>query len=153
MHILVDADACPVKEETYRVAVRHAVPVVVVANTPLYIPTNTLISNVAVPGFGAADDWIAAQTKPGDLCVTADIPLAARVVAAGGIALDPKGRVLDDNTVGEALALRDLREGLREAGTATGGPSGMTPKDRSRFLSELDRLVVLVKRRHGERPA
>jgi hypothetical protein len=145
--IYIDADACPVKPETYRVAVRHAVPVIVVANNPMQIPEHPLVSMVAVSGFGAADDWIAGQVKPGDLCVTADIPLAARVVAAGGIAIDPKGRVLDDATVGEALAMRDLREELREAGTATGGPSGMTPKDRSRFLSELDRLVVRVKRR------
>ena len=147
--IYIDADACPVKDETYRVAVRHAVPVVVVANCWMQTPANPLISMTAVSGFGAADDWIAEQTKPDDLCVTADIPLAARVVAAGGIALDPKGRVLDENTVGDALAMRDLREGLREAGTATGGPSGMTPKDRSRFLSELDRLLHLVKRSRG----
>ncbi len=147
--IYIDADACPVKPETYRVAVRHAVPVVVVANNTMMIPDHPLISSVAVTGFGAADDWIAGQCKPGDICITSDIPLAARVVAAGGIAIDPKGRVLDDATIGEALGMRDLMEGLREAGTATGGPSGMTPKDRSRFLSELDRLVVLVKRRSG----
>lgn len=147
--VYIDADACPVKPETYRVALRHALPVVLVANNPQQIPDHPLISLTVVAGFGAADDWIAGQCKPGDLCVTADIPLAARVVAAGGIAIDSKGRVLDDNTVGEALALRDLREELREAGTATGGPSGMTPKDRSRFLSELDRLAVLVKRKYG----
>jgi uncharacterized protein len=148
--IYIDADACPVKPETYRVAVRHAVPVVVVANNPMQTPDHPLVSMVAVSGFGAADDWIAEHCKPGDLCVTSDIPLAARVVAAGGIALDPKGRVLDDASIGEALGMRDLMEGLREAGTATGGPSGMTPKDRSRFLAELDRLVVLVKQRYGE---
>jgi uncharacterized protein YaiI (UPF0178 family) len=146
--IYIDADACPVKPETYRVAVRHAVPVVVVANNTLMIPENPLISSVAVTGFGAADDWIAGQCKPGDICITSDIPLAARVVAAGGITLHPKGRVLDDASIGEALGMRDLMEGLREAGTATGGPSGMTPKDRSKFLSELDRLVVLVKRKY-----
>ena len=147
--IYIDADACPVKPETYRVAVRHAVPVVVVANNTIMTPDHPLVSMVAVTGFGAADDWIAGQCKPGDICITSDIPLAARVVAAGGIAIDPKGRVLDDATIGVALGMRDLMEGLREAGTATGGPSGMTPKDRSRFLSELDRLVVLVKRRVG----
>lgn len=147
--IYIDADACPVKPETYRVAQRYAVPVVVVANTPMTIPDHPLITMTAVAGFGAADDWIAAQVKPGDLCVTADIPLAARVVAAGGIALDPKGRVLDENTVGEAVAVRDLMTDLREAGVATGGPGGMTPKARSRFLAELDRLVNLVKRRYG----
>ncbi len=147
--IYIDADACPVKPETYRVAGRYAVPVVVVANTPMAIQDHPLVSLMTVAGFGAADDWIAEQCKPGDLCVTADIPLAARVVAAGGIAIDPKGRVLDENTVGEAVAVRDLMTDLREAGVASGGPSGMTPKDRSRLLAELDRLVNLVKRRHG----
>lgn len=145
--IYIDADACPVKDETYRVAGRYAVPVVVVANSPLFVPTNPLISMTAVPGFGAADDWIAEHVRPGDIAITADVPLAARCVAAGAIVLDPKGRVLDENSVGEALAVRDLMAELREAGIAKGGPGGMTPKDRSRFLSELDRLVNLVKRR------
>ena len=147
--IYIDADACPVKDETYRVAVRHSVPVIAVANTALYIPTNPLISMVSVSGFGGADDWIAERIKPGDICITSDIPLAARCVVAGGLVLDPKGRVLDENTVGEALAVRDLMTDLREAGTATGGPGGMTPKHRSKFLAELDRLVVLVKRKVG----
>src|SRR5215207_9533603 len=96
--IYIDGDACPVKEETYRVAVRHALPVVVVANNSIFVPTNPLISMVSVTGFGAADDWIAERAKPGDICITSDIPLAARVVAAGGIVLHPKGRVLDENS-------------------------------------------------------
>jgi uncharacterized protein YaiI (UPF0178 family) len=139
--IYIDADACPVKEEVYRVAGRYAVRVVVVANSPLRVPQVPPVELVVEKGFGAADDWIAANIGPGDLCVTADVPLAARCVAAGAVALDPKGRVLDANTVGEALAVRDLMAGLREAGTTTGGPAPMTPKDRSRFLAELDRLV------------
>ncbi len=151
--IYIDADACPVKPETYRVAVRHAVPVVVVANNSIMIPENPLISNVTVTGFGAADDWIAGQCKPGDICITSDIPLAARVVAAGGINLHPKGRVLDDATIGEALGMRDLMEGLREAGTATGGPSGMTPKDRSRLAVSIFRTRRADRRsdRSGDR--
>jgi hypothetical protein len=139
--VYIDADACPVKDEVYRVAGRYPVRVVVVANSPLRVPQVPPVELVVETGFGAADDWIATHIGPGDLCVTADVPLAARCVAAGAVALDPKGRVLDANTVGEAVAVRDLMAGLREAGAATGGPAPMTPKDRSRFLAELDRLV------------
>lgn len=144
--IYIDADACPVKDEVYRVAARYAVRVVVVANNPLWVPTAPLVELVVEKGFGAADDWIASVISAGDICVTADIPLAARCVAAGAVALDPKGRVLDANSVGEAVAVRDLMTDLREAGGRAGGPSPMTPKDRSRFLSELDRLVNVVLR-------
>lgn len=139
--IYIDADACPVKDETYRVAARYAVRVVVVANNPMGVPVNPLVEMVVQKGFGAADDWIAEQVRPGDITITADVPLAARCVAAGGVVLDPKGRVLDDASIGEAVAIRDLMTDLREAGGRSGGPSPMTPKDRSRFLSELDRLV------------
>jgi uncharacterized protein YaiI (UPF0178 family) len=139
--IYIDADACPVKDETYRVAARYAVRVVVVANNPMGIPAGPLVEMVVQKGFGAADDWIAEQIGPGDIAITADIPLAARCVAAGCVVLDPKGRVLDDASIGEAVAIRDLMTDLREAGGRSGGPSAMTPKDRSRFLSELDRVV------------
>jgi uncharacterized protein YaiI (UPF0178 family) len=144
--IYVDADACPVKEEVYRVARRYAVRVVVVANAPLRVPTDPPAELVVRSGFGAADDWIAEQAAPGDVVVTADIPLAARVVAKAAVALDPKGRVLDADTVGEALGMRDLMEGLRQSGQATGGPAPMTPRDRSRFLSKLDELVNAARR-------
>jgi uncharacterized protein YaiI (UPF0178 family) len=144
--IYVDADACPVKEEVYKVARRYAVRVVVVANATLRVPTDPLVELVVRPGFGAADDWIAEQAGPGDVVVTADVPLAARAVAKGAVVLDPKGRLLDADTVGEALAMRDLMEGLRQAGEATGGPAPMTPRDRSRFLSKLDELVNAVRR-------
>jgi len=144
--IYIDADACPVKDEIYRVARRYSVRVAVVANAPLRVPADALIELVVRPGFGAADDWIAEQAGPGDVVVTADVPLAARVVAKGAVALDPKGRVLDADTVGEALGLRDLMEGLRQAGQAAGGPAPMTPRDRSRFHSRLDELVNAARR-------
>ena len=144
--IFVDADACPVKGEVYKVAHRYAMPVAVVANAPLRVPADPLVELVVQPGFGAADDWIAARAGPGDIAVTADVPLAARCVAAGAVALDPKGRLLTEATVGEALAARDLAEGLRQAGQAAGGPAPMTAKDRSRFLSKLDEAVTATRR-------
>lgn len=145
--LFLDADACPVKDEAYVIAVRHAVPVKVVANSPLRVPAHPLVELVVVEGFGAADDWIAGQAKPGDVCVTADVPLAARVVAAGGVCVDPKGRLLDADTVGDALAVRDLMADLREAGTVTGGPRAMTGKHKSSFRDVLDRVLVAAKKR------
>ena len=139
--VLVDADACPVKDEVYKVARRYGAPVVVVANATLRVPADPPVALVVVPGFGAADDWIAGHARPADVVVTADVPLAARAVAAGAVAVDPKGRRLTADTVGEAVALRDLREELRQAGQAVGGPAPMTAKDRSRFLSTLDETI------------
>jgi uncharacterized protein YaiI (UPF0178 family) len=144
--LYIDADACPVKEEAYRVAKRYALPVRVVANSPLRVPADPLVELVVRTGFGAADDWIAEQAGPGDIAVTADVPLAARCVAKGALVLDPKGHPLTEHNVGEAVALRDLREELRQGGTMTGGPAPMTAKDRSRFLSKLDELVNAVRR-------
>jgi uncharacterized protein YaiI (UPF0178 family) len=144
--IYIDADACPVKEAVYRVAKRYAVKVVVVANAPQRVPADALVELVVRSGFGAADDWIAEQAAPGDIAVTADVPLAARCVAKGALVVDPKGRVLTADNVGEALAVRDLMQELRDAGTTTGGPAPMTAKDRSRFLSRLDETVNAVRR-------
>ena len=146
--IYVDADACPVKDEVYRVARRYTMRVAVVANAPLRVPADERIELVIQPGFGAADDWIAEQAGPGDLVVTADIPLAARCLVKGARVLDPKGRPFTDNDIGAALAMRELMEGLRQTGEATGGPAPMTPKDRSRFLSQLDETVNAVRRTH-----
>jgi hypothetical protein len=142
--VLVDADACPVKDEVYRVAGRYAVPVVVVANSPLRVPAG--VELVVRVGFGAADDDIAEQAAPGDVAVTADVPLAARCVANGAVVLDPKGRLLDASTIGEAVGLRDLLTGLREGGAVTGGPAPMTAKDRSRFLAKLDEVLNAILR-------
>jgi uncharacterized protein YaiI (UPF0178 family) len=151
--VFIDADACPVKEEVYKVARRYPVKVIVVANAVMRVPANEQTELVVRGGFGAADDWIAEQIGPGDVAVTADVPLAARCVARGAVVLDPKGRVLDANTVGEALAVRDLREDLRQYGTARGGPAPMTPKDRSRFLANLDTAVNAAMRSLKHRPA
>ena len=146
--IYVDADACPVKDEAYRVARRYAMPVKVVANAPLRVPADALVELVVRTGFGAADDWIAEQAGAGDIVVTADIPLAARAIAKGARVLDAKGRVFTDNDIGAALAMRDLMDELRQGGAVTGGPAPMTPKDRSRFLSKLDEVVNAVRRAH-----
>jgi uncharacterized protein YaiI (UPF0178 family) len=150
--VYVDADACPVKEEVYRVAGRHALRVAVVANAPLRVPANDRVELVVRPGFGAADDWIAEQAGAGDIVVTADIPLAARCLANGARVLDSKGRAFTENDIGAALAMRDLMDGLRQGGTVTGGPAPMTPKDRSRFLSKLDEIVNAVRRAQPPRP-
>jgi uncharacterized protein YaiI (UPF0178 family) len=151
--IYVDADACPVKPEVYKVAGRYALPVVVVANSPMLVPTVPPVELVVVPGFGGVDDWIAGKAGPGDVTITADVPLAARCVAAGAVVVDPKGRLLTANTVGEALAVRDLMADLRQAGTATGGPARMTPKDRSRFLATLDQAVHAARKVKPPPPA
>jgi uncharacterized protein YaiI (UPF0178 family) len=147
--IYVDADACPVKEEVYRVARRYSMRVAVVANAPLRVPADPLIELVVRLGFGAADDWIAEQVGPGDIVITADIPLAARCLAKEARVLGPKGEPFTDNDIGSALALRNLMDELRQSGTVTGGPSPMTPKDRSRFLSKLDEVVNAVRRAYS----
>src|SRR5262245_16133895 len=136
--IYIDADACPVKDEVYRVARRYAWPVKVVANAPLRVPPDALVELVVRPGFGAADDWIAAQAGPGDVVGTAVSPLAARSLDRGGHVLSPKRHPFTESDIGDALATRELLDGLRQGGVVTGGPSAMTPKDRSRFLSKLD---------------
>src|SRR5205809_6788369 len=114
--LYIDADACPVKDEVYRVARRYRMAVKVVANAPLRVPADALIELVVRPGFGAADDWIAEQAGPGDIVITADIPLAARCLAKDARVLGPKGRVFTDNDIGSALALRDLLDELRQGG-------------------------------------
>ena len=146
--LYVDADACPVKDEIYRVARRYAMRVAVVANAPLRVPADELIELIVQPGFGAADDWIAGQAGLGDLVVTSDIPLAARCLAKGARVLGPKGRPFTDNDIGAALAMRELMEGLRQGGEQTGGPAPMTAKDRSRFLSKLDEAINAIRRTH-----
>src|SRR4051812_17527099 len=146
--IFIDADACPVKDEVYRVAGRYSVPVQVVANAPMRVPAGGLVELVVRPGFGTADDWIAEQAGPGDIVITADIPLAARSLARGARVLSPKGHPFTEADIGDALATRELLEGLRQGGVVTGGPSAMTPKDRSRFLSRLDETINAVRRAH-----
>jgi uncharacterized protein YaiI (UPF0178 family) len=137
--IYVDADACPVKDEVYRVARRYPVKVAVVANAPLRVPATAEL--VVCQGFGAADDWIAERCGPGDVVVTADIPLAARCLERGARVLSPRGEPFTEGGIGAALGMRDLMDQLRQSGAVTGGPPPMKPKDRSRFLSALDEAV------------
>jgi uncharacterized protein YaiI (UPF0178 family) len=146
--LYIDADACPVKDEAYRVARRYSLRTVVVANAPLRVPAGPLFELVVRPGFGAADDWIAEQCGQGDIVVTADIPLAARCLAREARVLGPKGNPFTEADIGSALALRELLADLRQGGEVTGGPAPMTPRDRSRFLSKLDELANAVLRAH-----
>ncbi|MCC6827507.1 MAG: YaiI/YqxD family protein [Novosphingobium sp.] len=151
MRILVDADACPVKEEIYKVAFRLAVPVTVVSNSPIRVPRHDLIDRVVVSdGFDAADDWIAERTAPGTVCVTADILLADRCLKAGGVVIAPNGKVFSHSSIGAAIATRaimaDLRAGGDSIGTQIGGPPPFSKADRSRFLSALDEALVRLRR-------
>jgi uncharacterized protein len=146
--VYIDADACPVKDEVYRVAARYAMSVKVVANSPMRVPGGT-VEMVVRTGFGAADDWIAEQAEIGDVVVTADIPLAARSLAKGARVLDAKGHAFTGNNIAEALALRGMLEEQRQRGESTGGPAPMTPKDRSRFLGKLDEMLNAVRRAHA----
>ncbi|AWN46471.1 YaiI/YqxD family protein [Methylobacterium terrae] len=149
--IYVDADACPVKDEVYRVAGRHGahaeVKVVVVSNSFLTVPREPWIERVIVSDkLDAADDWIAERAGPRTVVVTADVPLASRCVKAGASVLGPTGKAFTDSSVGMALATRDLMQSLREAGAVTGGPKPFSPKDRSAFLGALDRILVRLRR-------
>lgn len=145
--IFIDADACPVKDETYRVAGRYGLHVYVVANSVLNVPREPWIERVVVPGnFDAADDWIAERAGPASIVVTADVPLASRCVKAGASVLAPNGKPFTDSSVGLALATRNLMQDLREAGAITGGPRPFSPRDRSAFLGALDRAVVRLQR-------
>lgn len=140
--IFVDADGCPVKEEVYRVAKRYSLNVTVVANTSLYIPESERISLVVVgDGFDAADDWIVDHVNQNDIVISGDIPLAARCLKQGARVLGPKGRVFTEESIGDALATRELSSYLRDSGIMTGGPAPFGPRDRARFLERLDALV------------
>lgn len=145
--IFIDADACPVKNETYRVAERYGLHVYVVANSFLNVPREPWIERVVVSdGFDAADDWIAERAGPHAIVITADVPLASRCVKAGASALSPTGKAFTDSSVGMALATRNLMQELREAGAVTGGPPPFSAKDRSAFLGALDRAVMRLRR-------
>jgi uncharacterized protein YaiI (UPF0178 family) len=145
--IFVDADACPVKDEVYRVAERYGLRVYVVSNQPMRIPPMPWIEAVVVgERFDAADDWIAAQAGDEDIVVTGDIPLASRCLKKGARVLGPKGRALTDDNIGEALASREIAAHLRELGIATGGPAPFQPRDRARFLQRLDAIIQSIQR-------
>ena len=140
--IYVDADACPVKAEVYRVAERYGLKVYVVSNSYLGVPRSPLIERVVVSdSFDAADDWIAERAGPGDIVITADIPLADRSLKAGAAAIGNTGVPFTAASIGMAMANRELLSNLRAMGEVTGGPRPMTQRDRSRFLSALDEAI------------
>jgi len=152
--IFIDADACPVKQEVYRVAERHArkgaaLKVFVVSNSPIAVPRDLgdLLERIVVgAGMDEADNWIAGRAKRGDIVVTADVPLASRCVKAGASVIAPNGKPFGEDSIGMALATRNLLDSLRSAGEVTGGPKPFSPRDRSEFLSALDRAIVRLAR-------
>jgi hypothetical protein len=146
--ILVDADACPVKDEIYKVAYRHEVPVAIVSNSHLRVPTHPLIERVTVgAGFDAADDWIAERASPQTVVVTGDILLADRCLKAGAIVIAPSGKPFTASSIGNAVAVRAIMADLRAgAGASVGGPAPFSRSDRSRFLSSLDEALVRLNR-------
>lgn len=147
LHIFVDADACPVKKEVYRVAKRYRLDVTLVANAWMRIPNEKWISLEVVPdGFDAADDWIVEHVQPHDIVVTADILLASRCVKKGARAIGPGGKPFTEENIGQVVATRDLMAGLRDAGEITGGPPPLKKRDRSRFLQKLDDMIQSIRR-------
>jgi uncharacterized protein YaiI (UPF0178 family) len=147
IRIFVDADACPVKDEVYKVAARYGLKTYVVSNSFLRVPPSPLIEQVVVDaGADVADDWIAEHVQPGDVAVTADIPLAERVLTAGGAAIGPNGRPFTADSIGAAIAQRALMEQLRSTGDIVGGPKPFERADRSRFLQALDEAVQKARR-------
>ena len=145
--IYVDADGCPVKGEVYRVAERYGLKVILVANSRMRIPDDELVELVVVGGqFEAADDWIVEHVVENDVVVSEDIPLASRCLKKGAYVLSPRGRVFREDSIGDALATRDLLSHLRELGVTTGGPRPFGKRDRSQFLQRLDEIVQAVRR-------
>ncbi|WP_041393460.1 YaiI/YqxD family protein [Sphingobium sp. SYK-6] len=147
MRILVDADACPVKDEIYKVAFRHEVAVSIVSNSPMRVPIAPSIERVIVSdGFDAADDWIAERADGEAVCITADILLADRCLKAGAIVIAPNGKPFTMASIGGAIATRAIMADLRAGGDIIGGPAPFSKTDRSRFLSALDEALVRLKR-------
>ncbi len=148
LHIFVDADACPVKEEVFRVARRYGLDVTLVANSWMRTPDEPWIAlEVVGGGFDEADDWIVAEVQPDDIVITADIPLASRALKEGALVIGPTGKPFTDANIGEVVATRDLLADLRGAGEIMGGPPPLRKADRSRFLQALDEAVQSIRRR------
>src|ERR1700692_2342690 len=150
--LFIDADACPVKQEIYRVAERHAlkgaaIKVYVVSNSPIAVPREEMIQRVVVgSGMDEADNWIAERAGAGAVVITADVPLASRAVKAGAEVIAPNGRAFTADSIGMTLATRNLMDSLRSAGEITGGPKPFSPRDRSSFLAALDQAIVRLTR-------
>ncbi len=148
MRIFIDADACPVKDEVYKVAARYGLTTTVVSNSFIAIPSSKLIERMIVDaGPDVADDWIAERVAPGDIVITNDIPLADRVIKGGGAAIAPNGRPFTPDSIGSALASRAIGEHIRSMGEVTGGPKPFSAGDRSKFLQALDEAVNRETRR------
>ncbi len=149
LHIFVDADSCPVKQEVYRVASRYHLDVTLVANSWMRVPNEQWIAlEVVEDGFDAADDWIVAHVQPHDIVVTADIPLASRCLKEGARVIGTTGKPFTENNIGHVVATRDLLSALRGAGEITGGPPPLKKRDRSRFLQQLDEVIQTIRRKH-----
>lgn len=147
LHIFVDADACPVKNEVYRVAGRYGLPVTLVANSRMRIPDEGSVSlRVVGTHLDAADDWIVEQLQPGDIAITADVLLASRCLEKGARVIGTNGKPFSEDNISDSVATRDLLAELREAGEITGGPAPTTSQDRSRFLQKLDEAVQSIRR-------
>jgi len=152
--IYVDADACPVKDEIYRVAARHGLPVSVVVGNFIRVPQDPLIERIAAgSAMDAADDWIAERAGKGDIVVTADIPLASRCVKLGAEVIAPNGKPFTEESIGMTLAVRNLMTDLRSSGEVTGGPKSFAPRDRSAFLAALDQTIRRIQRRRADQVA
>ena len=149
LHIYVDADACPVKQEIYRVAKRCGLDVTLVANSWMRVPDESWLQlEVVGEGFDEADDWIVDHVEADDIVITADIPLASRCVKVGASVIGTTGKPFTENNIGSALATRDLLSELRGAGEITGGPAPLQKSDRSRFLQALDEAIQTIRRKH-----
>ncbi len=147
LQILVDADACPVKEEIYKVALRHAVPVKIVSNSAFRVLVHPLVERVVVgSGFDEADDWIAERADPAAIVITADILLADRCIKSGATVIAPNGKPFTTASIGGAIATRAIMADLRAGGDVVGGPAPFAKTDRSRFLNVLDAALVKLRR-------
>jgi uncharacterized protein len=149
LNIYIDADACPVKDETYKVAARYQLKIFVVSNSNMSVPFHPSLTFIKVgAGADVADDWIAEHIGQDDICITGDIPLADRCLKKSARVLSFRGEEFDEEMIGSAMATRELMKNLREAGQIMGGPSTMEKSDRSQFLNSLDRIIQALKRKN-----
>lgn len=150
LHIYIDADACPVKQEVYRVAGRYSLDVTLVADSWMRVPDEPWITlEIVDQGFDAADDWIVEHVEPRDIVITGDIPLASRCLEKGARVIGSTGKPFTEDNIGDAVATRDLLSELRDAGEITGGPPPLKKGDRSRFLQQLDQVIQSIRRRYS----
>lgn len=148
LRIFIDADGCPVKEETYKVAARYQLKVFVVANKPLNIPLHPSLEMITVrAGADVADNWIADNILENDICITTDIPLADRCLKKMAKVLNARGEEFTEDMIGDAIATRELMKNLREQGLVQGGPPPFNKRDSSQFLNSLDRIIQAIKRK------